>query len=235
MKKTKFLKEGFDTSKIILIGVLRKVSDELIDMGYDSSMIMDKINTTNIRLKMTPDGAYSFSYGLTPLFNIKPTSYMDDLIQSASTNLINWFVNQSSDVNESKIIDRKINKIISESLTRVLNEASKGNIKKKYIRMIYKNAAPFLSNIFKDDDWRHVSELLNNINNVVESNNGELNVWCENGGYWKRLGEFPNYKEYKLTITFVEEDIEINGSIKCHTAGTMEDTFGRYDITLTLW
>ncbi len=29
--------------------------------------------------------------------------------------------------------------------------------------------------------------------------------------------------------------IEINGSLKCHSAGTIEDPFDRYDITITLW
>ena len=27
-----------------------------------------------------------------------------------------------------------------------------------------------------------------------------MNVWCENGGYWKQIHEFPNYKEYKFSI-----------------------------------
>ena len=51
----------------------------------------------------------------------------------------------------------------------------------------------------------------------------------ENGGYWKCYGEFPNYKEYKFTIQLNDGPI-INGSLKCHAAGTMEDTFDKYDI-----
>lgn len=62
-----------------------------------------------------------------------------------------------------------------------------------------------------------------------------MNVWCENGGYWKQIHEFPNYKEYKFSIYFSIDDFEINGSLKCHSAGTLEDPFGRYDITVTMW
>lgn len=48
------------------------------------------------------------------------------------------------------------------------------------------------------------------------------------------MGEFPNYKEYKIQI-LMNNGIEINGSIKCHAAGTAEDTFQKYDITINMW
>ena len=41
-------------------------------------------------------------------------------------------------------------------------------------------------------------------------------------------------KEYLLKIN-MNNGIEINGSLKCHSDGTMEDPFDRYDITITLW
>lgn len=71
------------------------------------------------------------------------------------------------------------------------------------------------------------------INNIIGSD-GELKVWCENGGYWKGVGEFPNYKEYKFEIELID-GIKINGSLKCHSAGTIEDPFEKYDITVTFW
>ena len=56
----------------------------------------------------------------------------------------------------------------------------------------------------------------------------------DNGGYWKQLGEFPNFKEYKIQI-LMNNGIEINGSIQCHAAGTREDTFQKYDMTINMW
>ena len=71
------------------------------------------------------------------------------------------------------------------------------------------------------------------IKNVI-GEEGEVDVTVKNGGYWKGVGETPNYKEYLLKIN-MNNGMEINGSLKCHSAGTMEDPFDRYDITITLW
>lgn len=115
----------------------------------------------------------------------------------------------------------------------VVNEASLSYEKKKITNMLYKKTQNLTSRFYSDEYWEGVNMILEVIENTI-GDNGELNVWCENGGYWKRLGEFPNYKEYKINIK-MNNGVEINGSIKCHSAGTMEDTFSRYDMTLTLW
>ena len=144
-----------------------------------------------------------------------------------------------------RLTESDLKNIIKETLETMLkkpggdfnyvNESSSvSSLKKKMINKIYKNVTPLISSIYKDDNWQQVNKVLSAVESVVEPFNGELNVWCENGGYWKRIDEFPNYKEYKLSITFAD-DLIINGSLKCHSAGTMEDPFDRYDITLTLW
>ena len=122
----------------------------------------------------------------------------------------------------------------NDNFNYVNESSSVSSLKKKMINKIYKIVMPLISSIYKDDSWQQVNKVLSSIETVVEPFNGELSVWCENGGYWKRIDEFPNYKEYKLSITFADNLI-INGSLKCHSAGTMEDPFDRYDITLTLW
>ena len=67
-------------------------------------------------------------------------------------------------------------------------------------------------------DNNRATEIINSINknvlvNLNENEEKNLDVYIEEG----------------------EEYIEINGSLKCHSAGTMEDPFDRYDITITLW
>ena len=132
-----------------------------------------------------------------------------------------------------KLSESDLHNIIKESVTKAINEINNSQLKKKYINKIYKHINDLTSNIYRDDDWRMVSIIFDRIEHVI-GNDGELDIRVENGGYWKQIGEFPNYKEYKFKITLLN-NIEINGSLKCHAAGTMTDVFDRYDITVTMW
>lgn len=133
-----------------------------------------------------------------------------------------------------KLSETEFKNFIKESVNKVLKEATNSQIKKKYINLIYKAVEKTLSGIHRDDNWSNVFHVFDIISDTLGEDQWDINVWCENGGYWKRAGEFPNYKEYKVQITSTT-GIEINGSLKCHSAGTMEDPFSRYDMTLTLW
>lgn len=132
-----------------------------------------------------------------------------------------------------RLTESELKNFIKESVTSILKESSNYNVKKKYINLIYKAVQKPLSGIHKDDNWSHAFNVFDIISDTL-GEEWDINVWCENGGYWKRIDEFPNYKEYKVKITSTT-GIEINGSLKCHSAGTLEDPFSRYDITLTLW
>lgn len=114
-----------------------------------------------------------------------------------------------------------------------INESSNSYLKKKYINFIYNSLKNDLNKMYKDDDWGAVSMIYQKLKTIL-NDKGDVEMRVENGGYWKRMGEFPNYKEYKIIIT-LNEGIIINGSLKCHAAGTIEDTFKYYDITLTMW
>lgn len=152
--------------------------------------------------------------------------------------IYNKSLNNDKNMNENKkqikLTESEFKHIVSESVKSVINEISKSGLKKKWINKIYKVITPLTSSIYRDEAWQNAKYVLNAIENVVNKN-AEMNVWCENGGYWKQIHEFPNYKEYKFSIYFSEYDFEINGSLKCHSAGTLEDPFERYDITVTMW
>lgn len=134
-------------------------------------------------------------------------------------------------------MDKKIvilnEKDLHNIVNSVINEVSLSYEKKKVINMLYKKTSHLTSDIYSDDDWHSLHNLTDYIVDLIGSN-GDVSIWCENGGYWKPLGEFPNYKEYMLKIKMLS-GVEINGSIKCHAAGTIKDTFSRYDITMTLY
>ena len=131
-----------------------------------------------------------------------------------------------------RLTESDLHNIIKTSINTIL-ETSNSNIKKQYINKIHKLTKDITSHLYKDENWEAVNQVFDIIENII-GHNGELNVWCENGGYWKRAGEFPNYKEYKFNIQLTNGN-EINGSLKCHTAGTIEDPFDRYDVTINMW
>lgn len=132
-----------------------------------------------------------------------------------------------------RLTESDLHNIIRESANKILVEISNSNVKKKYINKLYKGTKDLTSHLYKDDNWTSAFEAFDIINNII-GHDGELNVWSENGGYWKGVGEFPNYKEFKFKIELIG-GIEIGGSLKCHSAGTVEDPFERYDITITFW
>lgn len=114
-----------------------------------------------------------------------------------------------------------------------LGEASNSNLKRKYVNYLYNGLKNLTNKMYKDDNWEGVSNIYKTLQHMLEGK-GDVEMWVERGGYWKQMGEFPNYKEYKIKVT-TNDGIEINGSLKCHAAGTMENTFKYYDITVTWW
>lgn len=124
----------------------------------------------------------------------------------------------------------KLNECINKNIKIFINE---NNIKRKWINKIHKLTKPFTSHIYSDYNWENAIELLGEINSFVSSEgNGSMNTWVEGTGYWKHIVEFPNYKEYKFSIEI--EGVFIRGSLKCHAAGTINDPFGKYDMTVEL-
>ena len=129
MSKKK-VNESFTPSKLILMGVLRKVSDELYDKGYDEDKIDNFINNRNIQLGMDGDG-YTFLFNNEIMFHIEPFPQLNDVIDNASQNMIQWFENKINNIQENKIMSKKqlirltegdLHKIIKESVNRILNE-----------------------------------------------------------------------------------------------------------------
>ena len=121
--------ESFTPSKLILMGVLRKVGDELYEKGYEENLIDNYINNKNIQMEMNNDG-YLFFFNNTLIFHIESYPQLNDVIDNASHNMIQWFKNNIKNVQESKNMKKQIirltegdlHKIIKESVNRILNE-----------------------------------------------------------------------------------------------------------------
>lgn len=111
------------------------------------------------------------------------------------------------------------------------------NISKVRIKnSIYNAISELTSHIYRDDDWASVSNLLARIRKVLSliSDDLELAVSVKDGGYRTSNDGMSQWKEYCLSIEYRGKEI-LAGHLNAHAAGTMEDPFSRYDMTVVLW
>lgn len=133
-----------------------------------------------------------------------------------------------------RLTENEINNIVSNTVKSVLKEANSAYINRKYINLLYKTIerSGLTSQLFNDDYWLgkdKICELIENIDGVTD-----FKITVDNGGYRQNKDGDAHWKEYKLLIEF-ENLIVINGILNCHGAGTIEDPFSRYDITVSFW
>lgn len=128
-----------------------------------------------------------------------------------------------------------------------INESSKPTgSKKTLINRIYKALDPVKGKIYSDEAWQGVTEF----QRIIEQVPQVLGVYmsCEHGGYrsigiapnqkefisyQRSFGRTPEWKEYKVRIEWNGGE-SITGILTCSPAGSQEDPFDRYDISIIL-
>jgi len=127
-----------------------------------------------------------------------------------------------------------------KSLIRTIVEAmSFGGIKSKKtaINYLHKVINPYTTKMFTDkteegeESWkgvRIVQKAIASIDGITD-----LSVSVENGGY-RENSDGVKWKEYNLEIETIQ-GFKIFGILNAHAAGTVEDPFSRYDITVNFW
>lgn len=120
-----------------------------------------------------------------------------------------------------------------------MNTVNESNEKKSAINKIYKVTKPYTSHLYSDETWKGVDD----ITNAIKSLGFECELTIKDGGYRNSLGGhtmFANgndvsyWKEYNISIT-TDTGVMVNGTINCHAAGTVENPFERYDMSLVLY
>ena len=113
-----------------------------------------------------------------------------------------------------------------------VTESASGASKRKWISKIYKVAEPLTKGLFRDDNWASVYTLFDTIKKSVPE--VEFTVGAKDGGY-SNPGEdgMPRRKTYDIAGK-TPEGFPIVGQLHCDAAGTMENPFGAYDMTLIL-
>ncbi len=111
-----------------------------------------------------------------------------------------------------------------------LNEIYSTPNLKKIQRNIYKFVSDYCGKMHSDDAWQDVKTLID----MIQSVDGVTDVHVGAGEYFNYTNpEKGAYRDYQTTV--VTEFGNLYGYIRCHAAGTMDDIFKYYDITISLY
>ena len=147
-------------------------------------------------------------------------------------NLVNINENISRKFKSLKINESKIRRIVNESIKKVLLEGKEQTrLTNILIKKLYKVAQNY-KRLYKDNDWTYLRALMNDLSNVpgVRDFNYGGGKYHQNG---KEFGESA-YKLYTVEIE-TEFDTIIRGEVYCNFAGTIDDPWSRYDMTVNFW
>lgn len=100
----------------------------------------------------------------------------------------------------------------------------------KLIKKIYKVSQPYTAKLHTDEDWSHLWKYLDFLGSMPQIKSLDI----MGTQYHRATDGEGGYKEYKIRMV-TEFDTIIDGVINCNAAGSMENPFGRYDITISLW
>ena len=111
-----------------------------------------------------------------------------------------------------------------------LNEIYSTPNLKKIQRNIYKSVSDYCGKMHSDDAWQDVKTLID----MIQSVDGVTDVHVGAGEYFNYTNpEKGAYRDYQTTV--VTEFGNLYGYIRCHAAGTIDDIFKYYDITISLY
>jgi len=108
--------------------------------------------------------------------------------------------------------------------------------RKKLIKRIYEelNDRKITSKFYDDEYWLGVDEAIKAINYACEEFHCTCVVTVKDGGYKKNSDSSGKRKEYNFEILDENKIAIAIGVIICSAAGTLEDPFSRYDITVNM-
>lgn len=104
--------------------------------------------------------------------------------------------------------------------------------KRKWINKFYTQAKDLTGHLYKDDNWAGVYDFFDTMRQRMPEL--DIKYWVVDGGY-SHPGDdgMPRRKTYNLGIK-TPEGVDIAGMLHCDAAGTVENPFSAYDMTLIL-
>ena len=136
-----------------------------------------------------------------------------------------------------------------KTVTEYIDEAFKLRIrvlpkeKKQIINAIYKELQKnnTTGKFYRDDYWEGVTKVRKDMTTALNSlyrktsHEYDVSISAKNGGYRKN-DDGTQWKEYTIEIFLkTQEEPFMNGILNCHAAGTLDDPFSMYDMTVQLF
>ncbi|MBR4792569.1 MAG: hypothetical protein IK038_02780 [Bacteroidaceae bacterium] len=109
------------------------------------------------------------------------------------------------------------------------------NDKRALKNKLYKALKPINGKYYSDENWQAITDFKNIVKPLLPENL-DLEVFCFDGGYRKSRDGLSQWKEYFFQIydKAASKDV-LTGQINCAAAGSVEDPFSRYDVTITMY
>lgn len=100
---------------------------------------------------------------------------------------------------------------------------------------LYKALRPINGKYYSDENWQAIQDFKQIVNGVIEEPL-RLDVFAFDGGYRTSKDGYTHWKEYDFEIYDSSTNKHVvDGKITCSAAGTVEDPFSRYDVTITMY
>lgn len=97
------------------------------------------------------------------------------------------------------------------------------------MNVVYKATQQLTSRLYNDDHWQGV----NDVRDALGKLGIESDIYPIDGGYRQNKDGDSFWKEYQVQLQY--GGVVVNGILNCYAAGSVEDPFDRYDMTLQLW
>lgn len=108
------------------------------------------------------------------------------------------------------------------------------NRKKILKNRLYKALKEIDGKLYDDIYWNAVKDFRRILSDNLPPEL-DYSIWCENGGYRTNRDNTAKWKEYLFRIYDKTTDKTIlNGTLNLAAAGTVEDPFGMYDVTIQM-
>lgn len=133
----------------------------------------------------------------------------------------------------NKQFRKAVMEMYSACFKGVLFESKAGNARVAYRNKIYKAIEPITKGFFRDENWEGVRNVRDAIKNAVPDCEVSLSVIDGGYGNHNEVG-MPTSKTYQISIE-TPMGFSLNGTIVCSGAGTVDDPFDKYDITVMIY
>ena len=221
-----FLGNDFESKKIFVV-------DQKINGKFDESKVMLGFKTSNEAKK-----AYLSNYekdwkGFHKITEVDEETFKTWLYDGKKQRkAFSEYKNISKKYKDMKINESKIRRIVNESIKKVLLEGKEQTrLTNILIKKLYKVAQNY-KRLYKDNDWTYLRALMDDLSNVPGVSNFNYG-----GGKYHQNGKEFGESAYKLYTVEIETEFDtiIRGEVYCNFAGTIDDPWSRYDMSVNFW